>query len=94
MRGEGGEGRGDGEGGGEEDLSNERKGLLRRGHTDRHTGGHCDSMTESAQWADSVKSIELHCTVIPYSALLYKQFLLLLPCIVLHNSSVHCTVLH
>ena len=22
---------------------------------DRHTDGHCDSMTESAQWADSVK---------------------------------------
>ena len=24
-------------------------------HTDRHTGGHCDSKTESAHWADSVK---------------------------------------
>ena len=23
--------------------------------TDRHTHGHCNSMTESAQWADSVK---------------------------------------
>ena len=23
--------------------------------TDRHTHGHCDSMTESAQWANSVK---------------------------------------
>ena len=23
--------------------------------TDRHTSGHCNSMTESAQWADSVK---------------------------------------
>ena len=23
--------------------------------TDTHIGGHCDSMTESAQWADSVK---------------------------------------
>ena len=39
----------------EEDLSNERKGLLHRGQTYRHTHGHCDSMTESAQWADSVK---------------------------------------
>ena len=24
-------------------------------HTDIQTDGHCDSMTESAQWADSVK---------------------------------------
>ena len=53
---------GDGEGGEgcEKDLSNERKGLLHRGHTyictDRHTDGHCNSMTESAQWADSVKN--------------------------------------
>ena len=25
-------------------------------HTDRHTDGHRDSMTESAQWADSGKN--------------------------------------
>ena len=42
-------------GGCEEDLSNGRKGLLHRGHTYIHTDGHCDSMTESAQLADSVK---------------------------------------
>ena len=43
----------------EEDLSNERKGLFHRGHTDVHTyiqtDGHRNSMTESAQWANSVK---------------------------------------
>ena len=40
----------------EEDLSNERRGLLHRGHLYHiHTDGHRDSMTESAQWADSVK---------------------------------------
>ena len=42
-------------GGYEEDLSNEWRGLLHRGQTDVHTDGHCDSMTESPQWADSVK---------------------------------------
>ena len=46
-------------GGCEEDLSNERRGLLHRGqtytHTDIQTDGHRDSMTESAKWADSVK---------------------------------------
>ena len=42
-------------GGCEEDLSNERRGLLHRGHTYIHGDGHRDSMTESAQWADSVK---------------------------------------
>ena len=52
---EGGMEGGDGEGGCEEKLSNERKGLLHRGHTVVHTYGHRDSMTESAQWADSVK---------------------------------------
>ena len=26
-------------------------------HTDRHTDGHRDSKTESAQWADSVKIV-------------------------------------
>ena len=41
----------------EEDLSNERKGHLHRGHTDVHTHGHRNSMTESAQWADSVKNV-------------------------------------
>ena len=44
-------------GGCEEDLSNGRRGLLHRGQTDKHTHGHRDSMTESAQWADSVKSV-------------------------------------
>ena len=48
-------------GGCEEDLSNERRGLLHRGHfyhrqTDRQTDGHRNSMTKSAQWADSVKT--------------------------------------
>ena len=38
-----------------EDLSNPRRCLLHRGHTDRQTDGYRDSMTESAQWADSVK---------------------------------------
>ena len=33
-------------------------------HTDIHTDGYRDSMTESAQWADSVKSTALE-TVIP-----------------------------
>ena len=42
-------------GGCEEYLSNERRGLLHRGHTYRQTDGLRDSMTESAQWADSVK---------------------------------------
>ena len=28
--------------------------------TDRQTDGHCDSMTELAQWADSVKIIEIY----------------------------------
>ena len=42
-------------GGCEEDLSNGRRGLLHRGHTYIHARGHSDSMTESAQWADSVK---------------------------------------
>ena len=32
-------------------------GVLRwHGHTDRQTDGHPDSMTESAQWANSVKT--------------------------------------
>ena len=48
-------------GGCEEDLSNERRGLLHRGQTHRRTDvqthGHRDSMTESAQWADSVKTL-------------------------------------
>ena len=44
-------------GGCEEDLSNERRGLLHRGHTYIQIDGHCDSMTESAQWADSVKIV-------------------------------------
>ena len=44
----GGDGGGGLRGGCEEDLSNERKGLLHRGYTDRHTHGHRDSMTESA----------------------------------------------
>ena len=26
--------------------------------TDRHTHGHCNSMTESAQWANSVKRVD------------------------------------
>ena len=39
----------------EEDHSNERKGLLHRGQTYKRTDGHRDSMTESAQWANSVK---------------------------------------
>ena len=46
----------------EEDLSNERNGLLHRGHTyihiHIHTDRHSDSMTESAQWADSVKTLK------------------------------------
>ena len=42
----------------EEDLSNGRRCLLHRGPTDIHTRGHGDSMTESAQWADSVKTIQ------------------------------------
>ena len=42
-------------GGCEEDLSNERRGLLHRGQTYIHTDGHRNSMTESAQLADSVK---------------------------------------
>ena len=44
-------------GGCEEDLSNERRGLLHRGQTHRRTDGHRDSMTESAQWANSVKML-------------------------------------
>ena len=28
--------------------------------TDRHTSGHCNSMTESAKWADSVKIKTCH----------------------------------
>ena len=44
------------EGGGcQENLSNERKGLLHRGHTYIHAYGHRYSMTESAHWANSVK---------------------------------------
>ena len=42
-------------GGCEEDLSDKRKGLFHRGHARTHAHGHRDSMTESAQWADSVK---------------------------------------
>ena len=45
-----------------EDLSNARRCLLHRGHTNpqtnKHADGHRDSMTELAQWADSVKSWE------------------------------------
>ena len=43
------------------DLSNERKGLLHRGHTYVrtyiHTHGHRDSMTDPAQRAESVKMV-------------------------------------
>ena len=39
-----------------EDLSNARVGLLHRGQTYRHTHGHRDSMTESAQWVDLGKN--------------------------------------
>ena len=42
-----------------EDLSNERRCLLHRGHAETPADGYCDSMTESAQWADSVKMVEL-----------------------------------
>ena len=34
-----------------------RQKLYPMAHTDRQTHGHGDSMTESAQWADSVKSL-------------------------------------
>ena len=44
-------------GGCEEDLSNERRGLLHRGQTYTHTHTQTDIETESAQWADSVKTI-------------------------------------
>ena len=47
------------QGGCEEELCNERKGLLHRGHTDICRDGHCNFMTESAQWADSVKILQL-----------------------------------
>ena len=46
-------------GGCEEVLSNERRGLLHRVYTYTQTYGHRDSMTESAQWADSVKNSQL-----------------------------------
>ena len=39
-----------------EDLSNARGCLLYKGQTHIQTDGHCDSLTESAQWADSVKT--------------------------------------
>ena len=38
---------------GEKDI---KMAVHKRGHTNRHTDGHRDSMTESAQWADSVKT--------------------------------------
>ena len=41
-----------------EDLSNERRCLLHRGRTDKHTKNR-DFRTESAQWADSVKKVLL-----------------------------------
>ena len=46
-------------GGCEEDLSNGRRCLLHRGQTDIQTDGHCDTMTELAQWADSVKILTI-----------------------------------
>ena len=55
-----------------DDLSNERRCLLHRGHTNIHThvhsDGHRDSMTESAQWADSVKREENDIPLVVYNS--------------------------
>ena len=56
------------------------KNCLGRGQTDRQTNrrtnGHCDSMTEPAQWADSVKIIKCGYVGILILILFYWYYLL------------------